>query len=121
MRVSLLHDRRFAVGASIIVFALDVWASERGQRWGDWLAASFFAAYGLYCIQNFVGCREAHCAITGPGFFIAAVLMALRAAALYVDSSAIAWIVFGAAAVIGHFFEGRYESRTGTVFMPRRR
>ncbi|MGH7729097.1 MAG: hypothetical protein ACREM2_09950 [Vulcanimicrobiaceae bacterium] len=102
--------------ASVVIFLLDTYANGHGQRWGDWLATAFFGAYGLYCMQNFFGCREVHCAVTGPGFLIAGILMALRAAGIY-GSDSIPWIVFAFAALIGHGFERAYESRAGSAYM----
>src|SRR5262252_8385571 len=78
MRVTLLHNTWFNIVICSSAYAVELLASNRGLRFGDWTVAVVFAFYSVYCIQNFIGCREVHCGITGPGFSTAAVLMALR-------------------------------------------
>lgn len=122
MRIPLLHDCRFAVAATGVTVFLDAYATAHGHEfWGDLLAAAWFIAYGLYCTQNFLGCREVHCGITGPGFLIAAILMLLRLTGVQAYGFGLPWNVFGAAALIGYFAESWYKTRSGTTFLSRKR
>jgi hypothetical protein len=43
-------------------------------RAGLAIASVWVAIAGTYCLANFWHCRETHCAITGPGWTLAAVL-----------------------------------------------
>jgi hypothetical protein len=119
MRISLLHDLRFAIALSVIVSVLDNNVARRGAVWGDWLAFLLFAFYGIYCVQNFLSCREVHCSITGPGFVSAALLVLLRLSGYGHYETWLPWNVFVLSWVVGLVAEYFYEKRTGTVFMRR--
>ncbi len=122
MRVPLLHDRRFAVGGSVATYFLDAYATTHGHElWGDVVAVAWFATYGFYCTQKFLGCREVHCGVTGPGFLIAAILMLLRLTGVHTYGFGLPWIVYAGAALIGQFAEFWYEARSGTPFLSRKR
>jgi hypothetical protein len=66
--------------AWIIGFGVFALASSLGGRAGVAVAGGYSAFVGGYCLLNFRACREAHCAVTGPGF-AAAGLLGLTAAA----------------------------------------
>src|SRR5260370_7354538 len=61
--------RGIAIG--VAVFAA---AGALGGRGGLALASGYLAFLGSYCLLNFRQCRETHCAITGPGWTLAALL-----------------------------------------------
>ena len=95
----------FAVGAAV------------GGRAGLAIASVWVAIAGLYCMANFWHCRETHCAVTGPGWTLAA---ALGFAAALAPGSALAWYRVNAAAVVfvmvlvaGFGLEWLVASRTG--------
>ncbi|PZR56946.1 MAG: hypothetical protein DLM53_01095 [Candidatus Eremiobacter antarcticus] len=119
MRIQLFHNRWFNITLALLVSALDGYANGRSQRWGDWLATGLFGLYAVYCAQNFLHCREVHCAITAPGFFGAAALMALRLTGAAHYSYGLPWLVFVVAACVGFCIEYIYESRTGTIVLRR--
>ena len=75
----------FAVGAAV------------GGRAGLAIASVWVAIAGLYCMANFWHCRETHCAVTGPGWTLAA---ALGFAAALAPGSALAWYRVNAAVVV---------------------
>jgi len=105
MRIPLLHAPVVAYGLTILIFVLDGWAVAHGAAWGDVIAAVFMGFYGIYCTQNYVGCREPHCAITGPGFLIAALLVILRLTHVHDAGFILPWVVFGLVSLIGHTIE----------------
>ena len=95
----------FAAGAAV------------GGRAGLAIASVWVAIAGLYCMANFWHCRETHCAVTGPGWTLAA---ALGFAAALAPGSALAWYRVNAAAVVfvmvlvaGFGLEWLVASRTG--------
>jgi hypothetical protein len=49
-------------------------AAAVGGRSGVAIASAWIAVAGSYCLANFWHCRETHCAVTGPGWTLAAVL-----------------------------------------------
>jgi hypothetical protein len=59
------------VVATVAVFAA---AAAVGGRAGVAVASTWVAVAGTYCLANFWHCRETHCAVTGPGWTLAAVL-----------------------------------------------
>jgi len=85
----------------------------------------YFASYALYCTQNWLSCGEVHCAVTAPGFLLAAGLQAARIGGMFgpaVRPLWIAvvlnpWVVVIASFVLGKALEMRYASRHGTIFM----
>ncbi|MGC1757978.1 MAG: hypothetical protein WA742_01350 [Candidatus Cybelea sp.] len=105
------------VALAIVVSAVEGYANRHGQRWGDGLALALFAGYAGYCAQNFVRCREVHCAITAPGFAIAAVLMLLRLLGVAHYAYGLPWIVFLASACLGFCAQWLYQRRTGTTYL----
>jgi hypothetical protein len=52
----------FAAGAAV------------GGRAGLAIASTYVTAVDVYCLLNFLRCRETHCAVTGPGFLLTAAL-----------------------------------------------
>ena len=45
-----------------------------GGRAGVAIASVWVMVAGMYCLANFRHCRETHCAVTGPGWTLAALL-----------------------------------------------
>ncbi len=116
-RIPLLHSWWFAIPATLIVYAGNYGLNTLTHSyWGDALALVYFTAYGLYCLQNYVGCREYHCAVTGPGFLLAAGLLLVRDTSLFDHGIGVPYLVFFAAALLGHVLEWRYWKRTGSHF-----
>jgi hypothetical protein len=74
----------FAAGAAV------------GGRAGVAIASVWVAIAGLYCLANFWDCRETHCAVTGPGWTLAA---GLGFAAALAPGSGLSWYGVTAAAV----------------------
>jgi hypothetical protein len=107
----------FTVALAAAVAAADGYANRKMQVWGDWLAFGLFAYYAAYCVQNFVRCREVHCAITAPGFAVAAALMLIRLFGLAYYEYGLPWIVFVASALTGYCVQWIYKSKTGSVFL----
>jgi len=59
------------VVVSVVFFAA---AGVVGGRAGVAIASVWVAVAGTYCLANFRHCRETHCAVTGPGWALAALL-----------------------------------------------
>jgi hypothetical protein len=116
-RIPLLHSLWFAIPATLLVYAgtdgLDRLTRSHG---GDALTVAYFAAYGLYCVQNYLHCREMHCLITGPGFLLAAGTMLARDLGPFDYGLGVPYLVFGAAACGGCLLEWQYWMRTGSHF-----
>ena len=81
------------------------------------VAVAFFAAAGSYCLANFWHCRETHCAVTGPGWTLAAVL---GFAAALAPGTALSWyrvnvetMVFVVILAAGYGLEYLVAARTG--------
>lgn len=119
MRFDLLRSLWFNVALLVVVSALDGYSSERHEVWGDWLATGIFVAYATYCVQNFIRCREVHCAITAPGFLAAAVLMILRLTGTAHYDYGVPWFVILVSACVGFCLQWIVEARTGSVFLKR--
>jgi len=88
-----------------------------GGRAGLAIASAYVTAIGVYCLLNFLRCRETHCAVTGPGFLLAA---ALGFAAALVPGSALSWYRTGTEAIVylvvlaaGYGLELAVAGRTG--------
>jgi hypothetical protein len=64
---------RGVAGVAVTV-ALFAAAGAVGGRGGAAIAGAWMLAAGLYCVANFWHCREAHCAVTGPGWTLVGVL-----------------------------------------------
>src|SRR5260370_25931163 len=71
--------------AAVAVFSA---AGAIGGRGGLALASGYLAFLGSYCLLNFRQCRETHCAITGPGWTLAALL---GLAAVAAPGPALSW------------------------------
>jgi hypothetical protein len=59
------------VAVTVALFAA---AAAVGGRGGAAIAGAWMLAAGLYCLANFWHCREAHCAVTGPGWTLGGLL-----------------------------------------------
>src|SRR5258708_28711789 len=73
------------IAIAVAVFAA---AGALGGRGGLALASGYLAFLGTYCLLNFRQCRETHCAITGPGWTLAALL---GLAAVAAPGPALSW------------------------------
>jgi hypothetical protein len=88
-----------------------------GGRLGLAIASAYVTAIGVYCVLNFLRCRETHCAVTGPGFLLAA---ALGFAAALAPGSALSRYRTGTEAIVylvilaaGYTLEWAVAARTG--------
>lgn len=116
-RIALLHTLWFGIVSVLVVLGLNIGFDQVTHTVaGDIVALMYFGLYGLYCLQNYLGCREYHSMITGPGFILAAALMLLRVTGLFDHGFGIPYIVFGLAAVIGHGLKWRYRKHTRSRF-----
>ncbi len=116
-RIALLHTFWFGILSVLVVLGLTIGLDQATHTVaGDIVALVYFGLYGLYCLQNYLGCREYHCMITSPGFLLAAVLMLLRVTGLFDHGFGIPYLVFALAALIGHGLEWRYWKHTGSRF-----
>lgn len=102
------------VVATVAFFAA---AAAVGGRGGVVIASVWVAIAGTYCLANFWHCRETHCAVTGPGWVLAAVL---GIAAALAPGSALAWyrvnvetMVFVVILAAGYGLEYLVAARTG--------
>jgi len=100
--------------AAVAVFSA---AGAIGGRGGLALASGYLAFLGSYCLLNFRQCRETHCAITGPGWTLAALL---GLAAVAAPGPALSWygvtgesIAAITICTLGYGLEWRVASRTG--------
>jgi hypothetical protein len=92
-------------------------AGAVGGKGGLALASGYLAFIGTYCLLNFRQCRETHCAITGPGWTLAALL---GLAAVAAPGPALSWYGVTAASIaaitictLGYGLEWRVAARTG--------
>lgn len=99
----------FAVGAAV------------GGRGGLVIASVYVTVTGAYCLLNFLQCREAHCAVTGPGFTLAALL---GFAAALAPGPVLSWYRTGTEAAVylvilaaGYALERAVAGRTGRRFL----
>jgi hypothetical protein len=88
-----------------------------GGRGGVALSSAWVGIAGSYCLANFRHCRETHCAVTGPGWTLAAVL---GFAAALVPGTSLAWyrvnvvtMVFVVILAAGYGLEYVVAARTG--------
>jgi hypothetical protein len=88
-----------------------------GGRAGLAIASTYVTATGVYCLLNFLRCRETHCAVTGPGFLLTS---ALGFAAALVPGPALSWYRMGTEAVVylvilaaGYWLEQAVAARAG--------
>ncbi|HET9972836.1 MAG TPA: hypothetical protein VFQ68_31695 [Streptosporangiaceae bacterium] len=91
--------------------------SAAGGRAGLAVASGYVTVAGLYCLLNFLQCRETHCSVTGPGFLLAA---AAGFAAVLLPGTVLSWYRTGteAAAYLvilaaGYALERAVAARTG--------
>ncbi len=116
-RIPLFHEWWFAICSVLIVEALDIFIDQATHSiTGDYLGIAFMALYGVYCLQNYVACREVHCAVTGPGFLLAASLMVLRDTGTFDHGVGLPYLAILLAALAGCGLEWRYARRTGSHF-----
>jgi hypothetical protein len=102
------------VMVAIVSFAV---AGAVGGRAGLAVASGYVAVIGVYCLLNFLHCRETHCGVTGPGFLLTA---ALGFAAALVPGPVLSWYrngteaaVFLAVLAAGYGLEWVVAARTG--------
>jgi hypothetical protein len=102
------------VVVTVVLFAA---AAAVGGRAGVAVASTWVAIAGTYCLTNFWHCREVHCAVTGPGWTLAAVL---GFAAALAPGAALGWyrvsvetMVFVVILAAGHGLEYLVAARTG--------
>jgi hypothetical protein len=88
-----------------------------GGRAGLAIASTYVTVIGVYCLLNFLRCRETHCAVTGPGFLLTA---ALGFAAALAPGPALSWHRTGTEAAVflvilaaGYALEWAVAARTG--------
>lgn len=62
---------------------------------GYFWSVAFFA-FGIYCVVNFARCREVHCLITAPGYFLVSLIALLKTWA----SLSLSWSTIWIAAVV---------------------
>jgi hypothetical protein len=105
------------VAGVMVPVAFFVAGAAVGGRGGVAIASVWVAVAGLYCLANFWHCRETHCAVTGPGWTLAALL---GFAAALAPGTGLAWYRVTAAAVVfvvvlaaGFGLEWLVASRTG--------
>ena len=101
----------------VVTVAFFAAAAAVGGRGGVAIASAWAAVAGSYCLANFWHCRETHCAVTGPGWTLAAVL---GFAAALVSGTGLSWyrvnaatIVFVAILAAGYGLEHVVAARTG--------
>ncbi len=62
------------VAGVVVPVAFFAAGSAAAEHAGLAIASVWVAIAGTYCLANFWHCRETHCAVTGPGWTLAAVL-----------------------------------------------
>lgn len=105
------------VAGVVVTVAFFAAAAEVGGRGGVAIASAWVAVVGTYCLSNFWHCRETHCAVTGPGWTLAAVL---GFAAALAPGASLSWyrvnveaIVFVVILAAGYGLEYLVVARTG--------
>ena len=105
----------WGIVAAVAVFSA---AGAAGGRGGLALASGYLAFLGSYCLLNLRECRETHCAITGPGWTIAALLCF---AAVLTPGSELSWyrvtgesLAVIAICILGYGLEWAVAARTGS-------
>ena len=68
------------------------------------LMAVYLTVHGIFCLANFLRCRETHCIVTGAGWSLLA-LVAARGAPAGVDIRQDVWDAFPAVTIVGFPFE----------------
>jgi len=105
------------VAGVVVTVAFFAGAAAVGGRGGVAVAGAWVAVAGSYCLVNFWHCGEAHCAVTGPGWALAAVL---GFAAALAPGTALSWYRVNAEALVfvvvlgaGYGVEYVVAARTG--------
>jgi hypothetical protein len=105
------------VAGVVVAVAFLTAAAAVGGRGGVAIASAWVAVAGTYCLANFWRCRETHCAVTGPGWTLAA---ALGFAAALAPGPSLAWyrvnvetMVFVVILAAGYGLEYVVAARTG--------
>jgi len=105
------------VAGAVVKVALFAAAAVVGGRAGVTIASAWVAVAGTYCLANFWHCRETHCAVTGPGWALAAVL---GFAAALAPGASLSWyrgnvetMVFVVILAAGYGLEYVVAARTG--------
>ena len=101
----------------VVTVALFAAAAVVGGRAGVAIASAWVAVAGTYCLANFWHCRETHCAVTGPGWALAAVLGFAAALAPWASLSwyrvSVEAVVFVVILAAGYGLEYVMAARTG--------
>ena len=106
-------------GAAGVVMAVAFFAAAAvvGGQGGVAIASAWVAVAGAYCLANFWHCRETPCAVTGPGWTLAAVL---GFAAALAPGTGLSWyrvnvetLVFVVILCAGYGLEYLVAARTG--------
>ena len=105
------------VAGVVVTVAFFAAAAAVGGRGGVAIASAWVAVAGSYCLANFWHCRETHCAVTGPGWALAAVL---GFAAALAPGASLSWyrvnvetMVFVVILAAGYGLEYVMATRTG--------
>jgi hypothetical protein len=105
------------VAGVVVTVAFFAAAAVVGGRGGVAIASAWVTVAGSYCLANFWHCRETHCAVTGPGWTLAAVL---GFAAALGPGTGLSWyrvstatIVFVVILAAGYGLEYLVAARTG--------
>jgi hypothetical protein len=105
------------VAGVVVTVAFFAAAAAVGGRAGVAIASVWVLVAGTYCLANFWHCREAHCAVTGPGWTLAAVL---GFAAAVAPGTGLSWyrvnvetLVFVVILCAGYGLEYVVAARTG--------
>ena len=113
------------VAGVVVTVAFFAAGGAVGGRAGLAIASVWAAIAGTYCLANFWHCRETHCAVTGPGWTLAAVLGFVAALA---PGTGLAWYRVNAAAAVfvvvlaaGYGLEWLVAARTGRRALEPRR
>ena len=105
------------VAGVVVAVAFFAVAAAVGGRGGLAIASAWVAVAASYCLANFWHCRETHCAVTGPGWTLAAVLGFAAALAPGADLSwyrvNVVTIVFVVILAAGYGLEYMVAARTG--------
>jgi len=101
----------------VVTVAFFAAAAAVGGRGGVAIASAWVAVAGAYCLANFWHCRETHCAVTGPGWTLAA---ALGFAAALAPGAGLSWyrvnvetLVFVVILAAGYGLQCVVAARTG--------